>query len=188
MYYLYLISLSTALLSCWFVLHVHGNQNANLSYLWEQHHMAAINGIGMFYSLDITATTTARKITSRSHNNITYVSVYVYMLWIQFSKQIHLQLFISGPSNYLFSLYHRPLQLGMQRCTSIWYKCPATGSSRLTYCHLDTSPRTMYHQILLLTFYSLHIYCKLNATASQRTVIFILLYGNMYRKLAGFLG
>jgi hypothetical protein len=42
--------------------------------------MAAINGIGMFYSLDITATTTARKITSRSHNNITYVSVYVYML------------------------------------------------------------------------------------------------------------
>jgi len=29
---------------------------------------------------------------------------------------------------------------------------------------------------------------KLNAIASPRTVIFILLYGNMYRKLAGFWG
>jgi hypothetical protein len=34
--------------------------------------MAAINGMGMLYSLGITASTIARKITSRSHNNIIY--------------------------------------------------------------------------------------------------------------------
>jgi len=39
--------------------------------------MTAINGMGMLYSLGITASTIARKITSRSHNNITYVSVYI---------------------------------------------------------------------------------------------------------------
>jgi len=39
--------------------------------------MAAINGTGMLYSLGITAQTIARKITFRSHNNITYVSVYM---------------------------------------------------------------------------------------------------------------
>ena len=74
------------------------------------------------------------------------------------SQNKPIELFIAGPSNHLCSLYHWPLQLGMQRCTSIGYKCPATGSAELTYCYLDISPRTMYHQILLLTFHSAFLF------------------------------
>jgi hypothetical protein len=46
-------------------------------------------------------------------------------------------------------------------------------------CHKDANGRVLQN--------SIGIY-KLKGTASHRTVIFILLYGNMYRKLAGFWG
>jgi hypothetical protein len=115
--------------------------------------MAAINGTGMLYSLGITASTIARKITSRSHNIMSQCICYEFISQNKPIESCSLQALPTTSSLCITDLY----SWECKGAPALDINALPPGSAGLTYCYLDISPRTMYHQIL----HSLHLFSPL---------------------------